>query len=251
MKTATRNAVYIFFTTILISSLCAQTVSKRTVAILDFNNNSIVDKEKLEPLRKGLSEILITEMSQIEAFNIVEREKLRELVTEQEFGQSEMVDQASAQKMGKLLGAQNLLFGAFVHSFGEKIRVDVRIVEVETGRTLRAVEETGDLEDIFDIVKELTKKISKQLKVEMTKEDLERQKSRSAADNFEATLAYSKAIDFEDLGRQYAKQAKSGDARSMYQKAVEFLKLTLNKSPKFKDAQEKLEELQAKLRELK
>ena len=77
----------------------AQDDAKRTIAILDFNNNSIVDREQLDPLKKGLADILITEVSKVDAFRVVERDKLKEVVMELEFGQSELVDPSTAQKM--------------------------------------------------------------------------------------------------------------------------------------------------------
>lgn len=235
---------------ILVSGALAQEPAKRTIAILDFNNNSIVDRERLEPLRKGLADILITEISAIDAFRVVERDKLREVVMELEFGQSELVDPSTAQKMGKLLGAQNLLFGGFVHSSGDNIRVDVRIVEVETGRTIKAVEQRGELEELFEIVEELSADITEFFAVELTDADRKRQSERAHADTFDATLAYSQAIDYEDLARQYEAQGKVDQARAMYGKALDLLTKTLSASPDFSDASVKAEGIRTHLKVL-
>jgi HAD superfamily hydrolase (TIGR01549 family) len=54
-------ALFLFCLPLLGSFGLAQD-NRRTIAVLDFNNNSIVDKEKLEPLKKGLADILITEL---------------------------------------------------------------------------------------------------------------------------------------------------------------------------------------------
>jgi len=228
----------------------AQENAKRTIAILDFNNNSIADRDRLEPLRKGLADILITEISKVDAFRVVERDKLREVVMELEFGQSELVDPSTAQKMGKLLGAQNLLFGGFVHSGGDNIRVDVRIVEVETGRTIKAVEARGDLEDIFDIVEDLSSAITEFFKIELTEADRKRQSEGGASESFDATLAYSKSIDFEDLGRQYEAQGKTEEAKAMYGKALELLEQALSASPEFRDAAAKAASIRSHLKQL-
>ena len=228
----------------------AQESAKRTIAILDFNNNSIVDRDRLEPLRKGLADILITEISKVDAFRVVERDKLREVVMELEFGQSELVDPSTAQKMGKLLGAQNLLFGGFVHSGGDNIRVDVRIVEVETGRTIKAVEARGDLEDIFDIVEDLSSAITEFFEIELTEADRKRQSEGRASESFDATLAYSKSIDFEDLGRQYEAQGKTEEAKAMYGKALELLEQALSESPEFTDAAAKAASIRSHLKQL-
>ena len=43
----------------------AQETNAPTIGILYFENNSVVDKDKLDPLKKGLADMLITEMSKI------------------------------------------------------------------------------------------------------------------------------------------------------------------------------------------
>jgi TolB-like protein len=235
---------------LLSDSSTAQDPPKRTIAILDFNNNSIVDRERLEPLRKGLADILITEISKIGAFRVVERDKLREVVMELEFGQSELVDPSTAQEMGKLLGAQNLLFGGYVYSYGDNIRVDVRIVEVETGRTIKAVEERGDLDDLFDIVEELSAVITDFFDIELTEADRQRQSERSSTESFDATLAYSKSIDFEDLAMDFERQGKADEAKAMYEKALEMLEKAIVESPEFTDAATKAESIRAHLKRL-
>ena len=235
---------------VLVSGGVAQDSPKRTIAILDFNNNSIVDKDRLEPLRKGLADILITEISAIDAFRVVERDKLREVVMELEFGQSELVDPSTAQKMGKLLGAQNLLFGGFVHSSGDNIRIDVRIVEVETGRTIKAVERRGELDELFELVEELSTDITEFFAVELSDADRQRQSDRAHAETFDATLTYSQAIDYEDLARQYEAQGKADQAKAMYGKALDLLTKTLSASPNFTDATLKAESIRTHLKRL-
>ena len=250
IRPRTGMAVFACLLALLAATGFAQEGAKRTIAILDFNNNSIMDRDRLEPLRKGLADILITEISKIDAFRVVERDKLREVVMELEFGQSELVDPSTAQKMGKLLGAQNLLFGGFVHSSGDNIRIDVRIVEVETGRTIKAVEARGDLDDIFDLVEDLSAAITEFFEVELTEADRKRQSERSVAESFDATLAYSKSIDFEDLGRQYESQGKTDEAKAMYSKALELLERALSESPDFTDAATKAESIRTHLKRL-
>ncbi|MGE5458364.1 MAG: CsgG/HfaB family protein, partial [Methanococcaceae archaeon] len=143
-----------------LSFLHAEDTKKITVAVLYFDNNSIVDKEKLEPLSKGIAQMLITELAQIKSFKVVERERLNDLIKEQKLSLSGAVDQATIQKVGKLLGAQTLLFGSYVNFFGGKMRLDLRIVETETGLTLKAEEVTDDVEELFSMIKSISEKIA-------------------------------------------------------------------------------------------
>ena len=47
----------------------------KTLAVLYFENNSIVDKETLDPLSKGLAEMLVTDLAKISGLQVVERER--------------------------------------------------------------------------------------------------------------------------------------------------------------------------------
>ena len=48
-----------------------------TIAVLDFENNSFLNSEEYQPLAKGLSEIMITELNQVQAIQVVERQNDR------------------------------------------------------------------------------------------------------------------------------------------------------------------------------
>jgi len=230
---------------IFFANVMAQDSGQRTIAVLDFDNNSIADKEQLEPLSKGLADMLSTEISQIESFKIVERKKLKDLLSEISLGQSGAIDGATAQQVGRLLGAQTLLLGGFVNMFGGKMRMDVRIVEVETGLTLKAEEETGKVDDLFDMVKKLTQKISKYFNVQLSKADKQRLQQHKGGDNLEANLYFSKGIEFEDAGRAAQKAGDNVEAREHYTRALEMFQQAVKKSKEFKGAKDKISEIQS------
>ena len=106
----------------------AQETHLPTVGILYFENNSVVDKEKLNPLQKGLTDMLITEMSKIKSLRMVDRQRIQSVVEELNLGEMDLVDKDTVQKMGKLLDAKVLLLGGFSNLFGDKLRIDARIV---------------------------------------------------------------------------------------------------------------------------
>ncbi len=243
MKSSFSALVTLLVTLFLASPLLPQDNGRRTLAVLYFDNNSIADKANLDPLNKGMADMLITEMSQIEAFKVVERQRLQDLLSEMSLGQSGVIDEATSQKVGKLLGAQNLLLGSFMNMFGGKMRVDVRIVEVETGVTLKAVEETGKVDDLFPMIKKLTDKVAKYFKVQLTKQDKERLDGRSGG-NLQETLLYSRGLDYEDAGRKLQSDGDLDGARQMYKKALQNYQDSLKKSPSFGDAKTKVAELQ-------
>ena len=80
----------------------------RTLVILPFENNSVTTPETYDPLKSGLSVMLMTELANSEAaFTLVEREKIRALLDEITLGQTGVIDASTAVKMGKMLGAHH------------------------------------------------------------------------------------------------------------------------------------------------
>ncbi len=201
---------------------------QKTIAVLYFQNNSIADRQNMEPLSKGLADMLITELSKIQALKVIERSQLQQMIEEMKLGQSGLVDEKTAQQVGRLLGAQTLLLGGYVVMFGGKMRIDARIVEVETGRTLEAEEVTGDVKHLFKMVQKLSQKIAKALDVKLTKNDKKRLK-KIQNKSFDAALYYSKGLEYLDAH-------DLDQARAMFQKALEI-------NPKYESARKQLEQL--------
>ncbi|MBN2411254.1 hypothetical protein JXQ31_06135 [candidate division KSB1 bacterium] len=212
MKTKLLLITTLILCTAIVGSVFSQTSGKRTIAILYFENNSLAKKAEMDPLSKGLADMLITEFSKIEQFQVVERSQLQQLIQEMSLGQSGMIDGSTAQQVGNLLGAKNLLLGSFMHMFDGQIRIDVRIVEVETGLTIKAEEETGKPKDLYKLVTRLVAKVIKDLDVKISKADAIK---LAAVENksFEAAMYYARGLEFEDAG-------DVANAKKMYANAL-------------------------------
>lgn len=217
--------------------------NKITLGILNFDNNSVMDKDKLEPLSKGLASMLSTELEQIQAFKIVERQRLNDILNELKFQQSGAADPATIQKIGKIIGARALLLGSFVNFYGGKLRIDVRIVEVETGLTKKAEEVTGDIEDMFELIGKLTQKIPKNFDIELSDADREAIYGSLKKEKLEETLLFSKGVDYEDIGRQYLKAENKDAAIAAYKNAISMYQEALKKSPGYAEAAKRVEDL--------
>jgi TolB-like protein len=128
--------------------LVAQT-GKPTVAIMYFNNNVFTkDARDYDGLTKGVPDFLITEMSVNQGIRVIERDQVQKLIDEQRLVGSGQVDRETAVKVGKLLGAQHMIFGGFMADPKGNFRIDARAVNVETG----AIEYTDRVQDRSDNV---------------------------------------------------------------------------------------------------
>ena len=199
----------------------------RTLAILDFSNNSLLEKEKYSSLSPGIAEIMITELSNIQSIKLVERQKINSLIHEMELSQSGLISEDNGIQVGKLLGAQFLVLGSYMVSFGQKIRVDIRIVEVETGLTVKAEQVTDKVGNLFNIIKILNEKITKDLEIKLSKQELQALKSSKISQD--VIENFSKGLEFE-------KRGKIAEAKKMYYQ-------TLKKDANFEPAKKRLQEL--------
>ena len=72
------------------------------------------------------------------SYTLVERSKLQRILEEQKIGSSELADSDYALRLGGMLGARLMVFGSYM-IIGQDIRVDIRLVDVETGQVLKSV----------------------------------------------------------------------------------------------------------------
>lgn len=146
---------------LLFTPALAAAAERPTVAVLYFDYQG--KNEELALLKKGLAQMLISDLSGGEAYVIVERDRLEDVLAELKLGQSKAVDAKSAAQIGKLLGARFLVMGGYFDVMGA-LRVDARVVEVETGKVIRSVGSHGGPEEFL----ELEQKLARELEATLT-----------------------------------------------------------------------------------
>lgn len=119
-----------------------------TVAILYFDYTG--KDAELDVLRKGLAQMLISDLSGSAAIRVVERGRIEDILGELKLQASGKIDPASAAKAGKLLGARYLVLGSYFDLQG-MLRVDARIVDVETGRVVTSFGTSGTPGDFLPV----------------------------------------------------------------------------------------------------
>ena len=135
-----------------------------TVAVLPFANKGIVSKGMGIEDAQLVSEFVIEDLIDSGYFDVIEREQLDNVLAEQSFGMSGLVDQSTAPQAGQLLGAQYIIYGnvtglttkesgasamgmgasAGLQKHKVTANVSARIIEVSTGRIILAGRGTGE-----------------------------------------------------------------------------------------------------------
>lgn len=142
-----------------------QEAVRPAIAVLDFTNGSLVDHASYEPFTAGVAAMLLTDLARNERIQVVERERLREVLAEQELATSGRVDPETAARAGKLVGAQHIVFGVFVIDRRGRLRIDARAVNVETSRVEHVETVEDDADDLLRAVGRLGRQLSDGLRL--------------------------------------------------------------------------------------
>ena len=172
-------------------------VPNNTIAILYFENKG--QKTELNPLQKGLAEMVITDLAKVKSLKVVERIRLQEMMQEMNLGESDLVDQRTAPRLGKLLGAYRLVKGSFFELTNNKLNIDAFVARTRTGELDATANITGSMQGFFRMEKDLVFKILGELKITLTDEEREAI-LELPTENFFAFLQYSRGLDYEDRG---------------------------------------------------
>lgn len=101
---------------------------KRTIAVVEF-----VDlKGNVTDFGRFLAEELITRLYQTKKFKVIERQLLNKVTAEQKLSLTGIIDQTSAQKLGRLLGVDAIASGT-VTDLDKSLKVNARLISTETG----------------------------------------------------------------------------------------------------------------------
>jgi curli biogenesis system outer membrane secretion channel CsgG len=108
-----------------------------SVAVLDYEDLSPLDSADPD-LSELLTATAIATIEDTGRFDVVERQHLATILEELHLGSSSVVDPQARRQLGLITGARLMVFGSY-QVIANQLRLDVRLVEVETGRVLNAV----------------------------------------------------------------------------------------------------------------
>ncbi len=203
-------------------------IGEKTVAILYFNNKT--GQTGLDPLQKGLTLMLITDLSSVESLQVVERVRLQAVTEEMGLGVSGLVGSDIAPRVGKLLGARWLVGGDILEKALIPIHIDSSILDVPEARVHGQPTAEGILEEFIKIEKYMLFKIIEYLQIELAPEEIA-MLEKPLTTNIKAMLDFFKAIHESDRGN--------------YKLAERYYKMALKRDPGISSAEVYLEELRS------
>jgi TolB-like protein len=218
---------------LLVPALAVAQDSRPGIAVMPFADGGSFgqDKEDFEALTVGVQQMLITELAVNTQLRVVDRSRIRQIMEEQDLGASGRVDEQTAARIGKIVGAKYMVLGGFVDFYGE-MRFDARIVNVETSELEKAHYVRGDREEMFSLVVDLANGITKELSLPtLQRQVLQEREQRAEEIPHEAVRMYTKALLAQDRGDT--------------ERAIELFSQITTDFPAYTEASEALKQLRA------
>ena len=174
-------------------ALCAAlpavaSAEKPVLMVLYFDNQT--GQARYDVLRKGLADMLVTDLVALDSVTVVEREKLESMLAELKLQQSASFDPATRARLGKLVGAKFQLAGSIV-SLEPQVSLEARLFDVAKGEVKVTARAAGAPEKLFELEQALVRQLATGIAAKVGPEAFE--KTRDAS--LDSLLTYSQAVD--------------------------------------------------------
>jgi eukaryotic-like serine/threonine-protein kinase len=132
-----------------------------SVAVLYFENNT--GDKSLDWMRTGLTDMIVTDLSQSEDFEVVGTDRLVQILQDLRRADDRVLSADVVQEIANRAAVDKVLVGSYVKA-GGTIRISARLQEPRSGKILsgESVEGAGEA-SVFGLVDELTRRFKTQL----------------------------------------------------------------------------------------
>jgi serine/threonine-protein kinase len=176
----------------------------KSIAVLPFENLS--DDQANAYFADGVQDDVLTNLSKIGDLKVISRTSVM-----QYRGRP-----TNVREIGKTLGVSNILEGS-VRRSGNRVRVNVQLIDANTDEHLWANDYDRDVTDVFAIQSDLAQSIAQALQAKLSAGEKSLM-TRKPTENGEAYLAFVQA---HDLSCAFEDPAKLKQSERLYQRAVE------------------------------
>jgi TolB-like protein len=143
-----KRIFFIFLFVIILTSFTTPAFA-RNLIILVFPFENTGSKE-YSWVSAGMTETVISDLTRVEQVSVISNEDRKKIVDETKFTFSGLVEQEAMLKVGKLMGANVLFTGSYL-IIGNKIRINARLINVETGKIENSTKLDGTLDALLEI----------------------------------------------------------------------------------------------------
>ncbi len=219
---------------IFTAAIAAISGQQPVVAVNDFKVES--DKSDWKYLGKGISRLVASELRKSGRVQLVEREEMNRILTEQELSLSALSDEGNQVRIGHLLSATHIVMGEIIDMGPVGLLVSMRMASVMTGEIVWQSEKQDKLAAYDYLGAYFAKSLLATLGVDAGKATLIKI-ARKVEKEPEAIISASKGIDAYDRRDTEAARAELERARAIdpaNDVAAEYLAKLVVNTAKFK-----------------
>jgi TolB-like protein/Tfp pilus assembly protein PilF len=207
-----RNVIMLVATGVMASALAgffllphvssARKIDK-SIAVLPFENLS--DDKENAYFADGIQDDVLTNLSKIGDLKVISRTSVMPYR-----GKT-----SNVREIGKALGVATILEGS-VRRIGNRVRVNVQLINAENDEHMWAEDYDRDLTDVFAIQTDLAQKIANELRAKLSPSE-KQQIERKPTENGEAYLAFVQAHNLQNAYEDFEKLKQS---EQLYERAI-------------------------------
>src|ERR1700720_2232116 len=176
----------------------------KSIAVLPFENLS--DEKENAYFADGIQDDVLTNLSKISDLKVISRTSVMPYR-----GKT-----SNVREIGKALGVATILEGS-VRRAGNRVRVNVQLIDANTDEHLWASDYDRDLTDVFAIQTDLAQKIANELQAKLSPTEKAQIESKPTQ-NGEAYLAFVRGHDLQSSSYEDSAKLKQGE--EMYERAI-------------------------------
>ncbi|RPJ12611.1 MAG: hypothetical protein EHM30_12865, partial [Desulfobacteraceae bacterium] len=166
-----------------------------TVAVCYYQDLS--PDKSLRAFQKGLAAMVISDLTKIKSIRVVERIRLQAVLEEMRLGQTGLVDSRSAPRLGRLLGAKNIVFGSLTLG---SIKAVTALALSDKGAVMGSSSVSVDKEKFFELPMAIVRETANIMGVVLTDEE---KKAIGVPHTkvYKALVYFGQALDALDSGK--------------------------------------------------
>jgi serine/threonine protein kinase/tetratricopeptide (TPR) repeat protein len=165
--------------------------ARRALAVLGFKN--LAGKTESAWLGPALSELLSAELGTGGGLRIIPEENVTRMRSDLSLGDADSLAPDTLEKVRRQLGSDLVVSGAYL-LVGNKLRVDLRLVDASSGETLAQATESGADSDLLDLVSRAGTALRSRLGMAAPTQQEETATHAMMPTSMEATRLYSEGV---------------------------------------------------------
>jgi len=173
-------------------------IPANSIAVMAFDASQL--PPELAPLSLGLTDFTAQDLSKISSLQVVDRLKIDAVRRELELAGSDLVDPATAPRIGRLVGGRHIVTGSLLALGDDRIRLDGAVVDAVDRTTDFPEQADGAVVEFFQLQKDFVFHVVAKLGITLTPEE------RTAieeipTESYLAFMAYCRGLGLRADGR--------------------------------------------------